>query len=114
MKIELSSIFFLQKGRNRRVLSPPRGSINPSFIFSGVVFVVLSLFLIIDVVAQVPVGSGSYTTTFPGTDAAGRNTFPSGSPGISGTAATKPVPTNDWWSNFVKNSHGGQAFNYPL
>jgi endoglucanase Acf2/uncharacterized protein YjdB len=62
----------------------------------------------------VPVGSGSYTTVFPGTDAAGRNKFPTGSPGISGVAASKPVPTNDWWSNFIKNTHGGQAFNYPL
>lgn len=62
----------------------------------------------------VGVGSGSYTTAFPGTDAAGRNTFPAGAPQLSGTAATKPVPTNDWWSNMVKVDHGGQAFNYPL
>ncbi|MTI23987.1 glycosyl hydrolase [Fulvivirga kasyanovii] len=62
----------------------------------------------------VPVGSGSYTTSFPGTDEAGRNTFPSGAPQLSGVAANKPVPTNDWWSNLVKNDHGGQAFNYPL
>ncbi|ELR73794.1 hypothetical protein C900_01404 [Fulvivirga imtechensis AK7] len=62
----------------------------------------------------VPVGSGSYTTAFPGTDEAGRNEFPSGTPKVSGVAATKPVPTNDWWSNLVKNDHGGQAFNYPL
>jgi hypothetical protein len=26
----------------------------------------------------IPVGSGSYTKTFPGTDIAGRNAFPSG------------------------------------
>lgn len=62
----------------------------------------------------VGVGSGSYTTAFPGTDQAGRNKVPSGVPGLSGVAATKPVPTNDWWSNFIKNPHGGQAFNYPL
>lgn len=62
----------------------------------------------------VGVGSGSYTTAFPGTDAAGRNTYPSGTPQLSGIAATKPVPTNDWWSNMVKVDHGGQAFNYPL
>ena len=62
----------------------------------------------------VSVGSGSYTTTFPGTDEAGRNEVPSGAPQVSGVAATKPVPTNDWWSNLVKNDHGGQAFNYPL
>lgn len=62
----------------------------------------------------VSVGSGSYTTTFPGTDEAGRNTYPTGLPGLSGTAATKPVPTNDWWSDLMKTDHGGKAFNYPL
>ena len=62
----------------------------------------------------VPVGNGSYTTTFPGTDGSGRNTFPGGTPQLSGEAATKPVPTNDWWSNLIKEDHGGQAFNYPL
>ncbi len=64
--------------------------------------------------AQVSVGSGSYTTNFPGTDAAGRNTFPTGVPNLSGVAATKPVPTNDWWSSFMKKDHGSGAFNYPL
>ncbi len=64
--------------------------------------------------AQVtPVGSGSYTNTFPGVDAAGRNSFPSGSPVTTGVAATKPVPTNDWWSNKVKNNHSDNLFNYP-
>ena len=62
----------------------------------------------------IDVGSGSYTTQFPGTDVAGRNGFPSGTPYLSGEAATKPVPTNDWWSNLIKEAHGGQAFNYPL
>lgn len=62
----------------------------------------------------VQVGSGSYTTRFPGTDEAGRNSFPGGTPYVTGEAATKPVPTNDWWSNLVKESFGGQAFNYPL
>ena len=46
----------------------------------------------------VPVGSGSYTTTFPGTDSAGRNATPPGTPNLSGAALGKPVPTNDWWS----------------
>ena len=61
----------------------------------------------------VNVGSGSYTTQFPGVDAAGRNTFPSGSPFTTGPAATKPVPTNDWWSAQVKNNHADNLFNYP-
>ena len=60
------------------------------------------------------VGSGSYTRTFPGTDAAGRNGFPSGSPQLSGNAIGKPVPTNDWWSKLVKENHADNLFNYPF
>jgi endoglucanase Acf2 len=60
------------------------------------------------------VGNGSYTTNFPGTDAAGRNSFPSGSPLLTGNAANKPVPTNDWWSHKVKNNHSDNLFNYPF
>ncbi|MBK1879158.1 glycosyl hydrolase [Pelagicoccus mobilis] len=78
----------------------------------------LSFFLIIAALTSaqtiVPIGSGSYTTEFPGVDEAGRNGFPDGTPYLSGPAASKPVPTNDWWSNLLKQSHGGQAFNYPL
>lgn len=59
------------------------------------------------------VGSGSYTTAFPGVDAAGRNSFPSGNPFTTGPAASKPVPTNDWWSAQVKNNHADNLFNYP-
>ncbi len=59
-------------------------------------------------------GSGSYTKTFPGTDAAGRNGFPSGSPQLSGKALGKPVPTNDWWSKLVKENHADNLFNYPF
>ncbi|MEL7533111.1 MAG: glycosyl hydrolase, partial [Bacteroidota bacterium] len=61
----------------------------------------------------IPAGSGSYTTTFPGVDAAGRNSFPSGNPYLTGNAAGKPVPTNDWWSAKVKNPHADNLFNYP-
>jgi endoglucanase Acf2 len=61
----------------------------------------------------VPVGSGSYTTVFPGVDPAGRNTYPSGTPYTSGIAADKPVPTNDWWSAKVKEAHVNNLFNYP-
>ena len=64
--------------------------------------------------AQVAVGSGSYTTNFPGTDSAGRNGFPSGSPQLSGKALGKPVPTNDWWSKLVKENHADNLFNYPM
>ncbi|MEZ4954363.1 MAG: glycosyl hydrolase [Saprospiraceae bacterium] len=60
------------------------------------------------------VGSGSYTTAFPGVDAAGRNTFPSGTPFTTGAAADKPTPTNDWWSHKVKNNHSSNLFNYPF
>ncbi len=60
------------------------------------------------------VGSGSYTKTFPGTDAAGRNAYPSGTPQFSGAAVGKPVPTNDWWSKLVKENHADNLFNYPF
>ena len=39
----------------------------------------------------VPVGSGSYTTSFPGVDEAGRNSFPSGEPQVSGPALNKKL-----------------------
>ena len=64
--------------------------------------------------AQVVVGNGSYTTNFPGTDSAGRNGFPSGTPQLSGAAIGKPVPTNDWWSKLVKENHADNLFNYPM
>ena len=63
---------------------------------------------------QVQVGQGSYTTNFPGTDDAGRNGFPSGSPQMSGSALGKPIPTNDWWSKLIKEDHTDNMFNYPL
>ena len=37
----------------------------------------------------VNVGSGSYTQTFPGVDAAGRNGFPSGTPFVTGNAGLR-------------------------
>jgi hypothetical protein len=64
--------------------------------------------------AQVNVGSASYTTSFPGADEAGRNSYPSGSPQLSGNALNKPVPTNDWWSKLVKENHADNLFNYPM
>ena len=66
------------------------------------------------VMAQTAIGSGSYTTTYPGADSAGRNGFPSGSPQLSKNAIGKPVPTNDWWSKLVKENHADNLFNYPL
>ena len=65
-------------------------------------------------IAQVQVGSGSYTTNFPGADSAGRNGYPSGSPQLSGNALNKPVPTNDWWSKLVKEDQADNLFNYPF
>ena len=61
----------------------------------------------------VQVGAGSYTTTFPGVDEAGRNSYPSGEPQVSGNAIGKPVPTNDWWSKLIKENHADNLFNYP-
>lgn len=60
------------------------------------------------------VGAGSYTNTFPGVDEAGRNGFPPGVPQLSGNAAGKPVPTNDWWSLLLKDNHVSNLFNYPM
>ncbi len=62
----------------------------------------------------VKLGDASYTTSFPGTDAAGRNSYPSGSPQLSGNALNKPVPTNDWWSKLVKENFADNLFNYPF
>jgi endo-1,3(4)-beta-glucanase len=62
----------------------------------------------------VPVGSGSYTKTFPGTDVMGRNEFPSGTPQVSGNAVGKPAPTSDWWSALIKNGQASNLFNYPF
>ena len=48
------------------------------------------LFLPVTMMSNIiPVGSGSYTTSFPGTDEAGRNSYPSGSPQTSGPALNK-------------------------
>lgn len=63
---------------------------------------------------RVTVGSGSYTTTFPGADIAGRNSYPSGSPLVVDSLKSKPVPTNDWWSAKLKSAHCDNLFNYPL
>ena len=61
----------------------------------------------------VSVGSGGYTTVFPGVDEAGRNDFPDGTPNVTGIAATKPIPTNDWWSAKLNTNHVSNLFNYP-
>ena len=84
-----------------------------SIVFKKLAFLFI-IILSFQSFAQVTVGSGSYTTTFPGTDAAGRNSFPPGSPQLSGAVASKPVPTNDWWSQLVKENHANNLFNYPL
>lgn len=89
-------------------------------LFSRITLIGLKAFLALNLFSNflfgqiVPVGSGSYTTQFPGTDQAGRNSFPSGIPLTTGTAATKPAPTNDWWSNKIKNNHSDNLFSYPF
>ena len=75
---------------------------------------IFTLFLSFSFSQIVQVGSGSYTTTFPGTDEAGRNAYPDGSPQVVGPAAMKPPPTNDWWSSIIKNNHSSNIFNYPM
>jgi len=77
--------------------------------------ILICCFLSINIYAQnVTVGNGGYTTSFPGTDSAGRNAYPSGSPQLSGNAIGKPVPTNDWWSKLIKENHADNLFNYPM
>ena len=77
-------------------------------------FTYILLFLTTATSQIIHVGSGSYTTSFPGTDAAGRNGYPSGQPQTTGPAAQKHAPTNDWWSYVIKNDHASNLFNYPL
>ncbi|MDR0681083.1 MAG: T9SS type A sorting domain-containing protein [Dysgonamonadaceae bacterium] len=78
------------------------------------VLLLLNLLFCLSISAQiVPVGSGSYTKTLPGKDAAGRNSEPSGTPQLSGTALGKPVPTNDWWSKLIKEKHADNLFSHP-
>lgn len=79
-----------------------------SIIFSCILFNCIPIFSQI-----IESGAGSYTTRFPGVDQANRNTFPNGNPYLSGLAADKPVPTNDWWSAQIKNPHADNLFNYP-
>ena len=76
-----------------------------------ILFILFSQFLFSQTVS---VGNGSYTNNFPGTDSAGRNGYPSGTPQLSGNAIGKPVPTNDWWSKLIKENHADNLFNYPM
>ncbi|MDO4319926.1 MAG: glycosyl hydrolase [Bacteroidales bacterium] len=62
----------------------------------------------------VHVGSGSYSDAFPGKDEADRNDYPQGNPQVSGKAANRPIPTNDWWSNELINNHGHSSYAYSL
>jgi endoglucanase Acf2 len=79
------------------------------------VLLFLIIFYAFSISAQTTqVVSGSYTNTFPGTDSAGRNGYPSGAPQLTGNALGKPVPTNDWWSKLVKENHADNLFNYPM
>ena len=85
---------------------------NPIILKS---LILIFLAFTLNVASQVTnVGSGSYTNSFTGTDSAGRNGFPSGSPQLSGNAIGKPVPTNDWWSKLIKENHADNLFNYPM
>ena len=78
-------------------------------------FYVLLIHLISFAFSQiVQIGAGSYTTSFPGTDVAGRNSYPSGQPQTTGPASNKHIPTNDWWSSLIKNDHVSNLFNYPM
>ena len=77
-----------------------------------IIFAAISLFGTLTF-AQTTVGSGSYTTVYPGANGPFNN-FPSGSPQLSKNAIGKPVPTNDWWSKLLKENHADNLFNYPM
>jgi len=80
-----------------------------TILFVGIIFYGTS-----DVSAQVSVDEGSYATAYPGADAAGRNGFLPGAPQLSGAAAGRPAPTNDWWSKLLLENHADNLFNYPM
>jgi endoglucanase Acf2 len=86
---------------------------NRRIVFLFTTMVVCFLFAIKSNAQVIQVGSGSYTKTFPGTDVANRNGFPSGTPNLSGAALGKPVPTNDWWSKLAKETQANNLFTYP-
>lgn len=61
----------------------------------------------------VKVGSASYADEFPGAGDAG-NRLLTTKPYVTGKAAERPIPTNDWWTSELVNAHGGNIFNYPM
>ena len=79
-------------------------------------------------IAQTAVGYGSYTTVYPGADAAGRNGFPSGSPqlsktavGLSGLNASKVTVSDysDWtvsmnWNDGVRDLEVTSGIGMPF
>jgi len=84
-------------------------------IIKKLFFIIIAGFIPLQILSQTTtVGSGSYTTQFPGYDSQGRNAIPAGSPQLTGQAATKPVPTNDWWSKLLNTNHVNNLYNYPF
>jgi len=73
---------------------------NIFFKIFPTIFITILFFIVSETMNSqtVSIGNGSYTTSFPGTDSAGRNGYPSGTPQLSGNAIGKPVPTNDFLS----------------
>ena len=76
---------------------------NRFFAIKGIFLTTLFLLgILLKTSAQIiPIGSGSYTTQLPPADAAGRNNKPAGIPRVSGLAANKAIPTNDWWTGLL-------------
>ncbi len=79
-----------------------------------VLFLTLFLGVTLPYAQTVQVGSGSYTTVFPGTDSSDRNSYPEGDPQLSGKVADKPCPTNDWWSALIKEDFATNLYAYPF
>jgi endoglucanase Acf2 len=60
----------------------------------------------------VPVGAGSYAAFPP--EAEGVEEFVNTRPIYVAPGETRPIPTNDWWSDLLASQYGGQLWAYPL
>lgn len=65
--------------------------------------------------ASVPVGAGSYSDTRPaGTSGPTNNTGAPVTPKVTPAAASKPLPTNDWWSSLAFQRYGDNPYSTPM
>lgn len=60
----------------------------------------------------VPVGQGSYAATPPASE--GVDEFANQRPIYVADDETRPIPTNDWWTDLIASRYGGELWAYPL